>query len=274
MKKQEQIVAATDDRKLHWQAWEPDHEIGATVCLVHGLGEHSNRYDHVAKAFVEKGIAFHAFDLRGHGKSEGKRGHTPSLMQWLDDIRLLIDLADADRPRFLYGHSLGGSIALNYGLHPHTQLAGIIATGPALKRSFKVPAIKILLGKGMAKLWPTFSQHSGLDPEAISRDKSVVQAYIDDPFVHDWASARLFIEATKAGEEALAQAAKINLPLLLVCGQEDHLVDVTACEEFFRRSSSVDKTLRILPGLYHEVHNEPEKAEVIAEMIQWVLERK
>ena len=268
------MISANDGVQLYWQVWEPDGGIKATVCMVHGLGEHAGRYAHVAQAFVAQGIAFHGIDLRGHGKSEGKRGHTPSLDQWLNDVQILLDRANADRPRFLYGHSLGGVIALYYGLQPVVSLAGVIVSGASLRRSFEVPAIKIMLGKAMAKLWPSFSQHSGLDPEAISRDKSVVQAYIDDPLVHDWASAQLFVEATRAGEETLARASEFNLSLFLVCGQEDAIVDVKACEEFFERISSNDKTLRILPGLFHEVHNEPEKASVINEIVQWVNNRK
>ncbi len=273
LKTKAKMISANDGLQLYWQAWEPDGGIKATVCMVHGLGEHASRYAHVAQAFVARGIAFHAIDLRGHGKSEGKRGHTPSLDQWLNDVQLLLDLANADRPRFLYGHSLGGAIALYFCLHPAVSLSGVIASGPSLRRSFEVPAIKIFLGKAMSNLWPSFSQHSNLDPEAISRDRSVVQAYIDDPLVHDWASARLFIEATRAGEETLARASEFNLPLLLVCGQEDALVDVKACEDFFERVASDDKTIRILPGLLHEVHNEPEKTSVIEEVVQWVNHR-
>ena len=274
MKTKAEMISATDGVQLYWQAWEPDGGIQATVCMVHGLGEHAGRYTHVAQAFVANGMAFHAIDLRGHGKSEGKRGHTPSLDQWLDDVKLLLERANTDQPRFLYGHSLGGAIALYFCLHPAVSLAGVIATGPSLRRSFEVQAIKIVLGKAMSNLWPTFSQHSNLDPKAISRDKSVVQAYIDDPLVHDWASARLFIEGSRAGEETLARASELNLPLLLVCGQEDAIVDVKACEEFFERVSSDDKTLRILPGLFHEVHNEPEKASVIEEIVEWVNQRR
>ncbi len=274
MEKKTQQLAASDGVNLYWQAWEPDGNVEATVCLVHGLGEHAGRYGHVAKALTAQGIAVHAIDLRGHGKSGGMRGHTPGLDQWLDDIRLLVERAHAGKARFLYGHSLGGLLALRFGLRPATPLAGVVATGPALRRSFEVPAVKILLGRLMAKVWPTFSQHSNLNPDDISRDKSIVQAYIDDPLVHDWASARLFIEATRAGEETLACAAEFNLPLLLICGQEDRLIDVGACETFFENTTSTDKTLRILPGLYHEVHNEPEKEGVIEEIAAWIIQRK
>jgi alpha-beta hydrolase superfamily lysophospholipase len=267
-----QQITASDGTQLFRQAWEPA-DFAATVCLVHGLGEHSSRYAHVAEAFAAENIAVHAFDLRGHGKSEGKRGHTPSLQQWLADVQLLIEQSDVDKPRFLYGHSLGGLIALRFGLQPSIPLRGVIASGPALRRSFEVPAIKTLLARGMARVLPSFSQPSGLDPEAISRDKSIVEAYINDPLVHDLASAQLFIEATRAGEETLAQAAAFDLPLLLVCGQEDTIIDVSACEAFFEMISSEDKTLRVLPDLYHEVHNEPEKAAVIQEIIQWVNKR-
>lgn len=270
MHQMEDQIMAIDGLKLHWQAWEPEGSARATLCLLHGLGEHAGRYFHVAEYLTEHGLSLHAIDLRGHGRSEGPRGHTPSLQQWMDDIQLLIERAPATHPRFLYGHSIGGALALAYGLRMPEQLAGVIATGPSLRRKFEVPAIKTTLGKLLANVWPTFAQHSGLDPKDISRDPDVVQAYIDDPLVHDWATARLFIDGTFAGEDALARAASFTLPVLIVVGEEDRLVEPSACEQFHKLAGSTDKTLRIWQHLHHEVHNEPEKAQVLDEMAAWI----
>lgn len=267
------FIAANDGLRLYWQAWEPDNPARSVVCLLHGIGEHAGRYAHIADALVTANIALHAIDLRGHGQSEGPRGHTPSLEQWLDDADHLLERAGVDKPRFLYGHSLGGSLAIIHALHRLPTLSGVIASGPAFKRGFEVPTIKIFLGKLMANLWPTFSQHSGLYPNDISRDPAVVKAYKEDPLVHDWASARLFIVATTLGEDALARAADFKTPLLLLQAQADHLVDANASEQFYANAGSTDKTLRLYDGFYHEVHNEPQKDMVIEEIVQWVSAR-
>ena len=270
--KEVQIIAS-DGLKLHWQGWDPEGSARATLALIHGLGEHAGRYWHVAEHLTAHGISLHTIDLRGHGRSEGPRGHTPNLQQWMDDNRQLVERTPGSLPRFLYGHSLGGVLALAYGLHLPEQLAGVIATGPSLRRKFEVPAIKTMLGKLLSNLWPAFTQHSGLDPQDISRDPDVVQAYIDDPLVHDWATARLYIDATFAGEDALAQASNFTLPVLIIAGEEDRIIEPSACEEFHRSAGSTDKTLRIWQHLHHEVHNEPEKVQVLDEMAGWILTR-
>ena len=268
--KQDQITAS-DNVQLFWRAWEPDVPARATVCLVHGIGEHSGRYEHVAAAFTGAGLAFHAIDLRGHGRSEGPRGHTPSLTQWLDDIELMLSRANPEKPRFLYGHSLGGPLALCFGLHRPEKLSGVIVTGPSLRISAEVPPVKAFMGRVMANILPTFSQRSGLIAADLSHDPLVVQAYVDDPMVHDWVSSRLFVDMVAAGEEALERAADFRLPVFLIQGELDRLCDPAATEEFYAAVGSADKTMHIWPGLFHEVHNEPEKDQVLREMVEWVL---
>lgn len=268
--KQDQITAG-DNVQLFWRAWEPDVPVRGTVCLVHGLGEHSGRYEHVAAAYVRAGIAFHAIDLRGHGRSEGPRGHTPSLTQWHDDIELLLSRTDPEKSRILYGHSLGGALALSFGLHRPEKLSGVLVTGPSLRISAEVPPVKAFMGKVMASILPTFSQRSGLIAADLSHDPLVVQAYIDDPLVHDRVSSRLFVDMLAAGEEMLERAADFHLPVFLINAEIDRLCDRTATEEFYAAVGSPDKTLHIWPTLFHEVHNEPEKDQVIREMVEWVL---
>jgi acylglycerol lipase len=268
--KQDQITAS-DNVQLFWRAWEPDVPARATVCLLHGLGEHSGRYEHVAAAFTGAGLAVHAIDLRGHGRSEGPRGHTPSLVQWLDDIELLLSRTNPGKTRILYGHSLGGALVLYFGLHRAEKISGVIATGPSLRIIADVPLWKEFLGKVMAGIWPTFSQPNGLITGDLSRDPLVVQAYIDDPLVHDRASSRLFVDMLGAGEEVLERGADFHLPVFLVHAETDRICDRTATEEFYATAGSPDKTLHIWPALFHEVHNEPEKDQVIQEMVEWIL---
>ena len=272
MKMREWGWKSADGLEMFAQSWEPDETPRAVVCLVHGLGEHSGRYAHVGKAFVEAGFVLTGFDVRGHGKSGGPRGHTPSYDALMDDIDLFIHLV-AGRypglPRFLYGHSLGGNFVINFALRCRPELVGVIATGPWLKLAFQPASSKVMLGKIMNNILPSFSQASGLDTRALSHDPEVVNAYENDPLVHDKISARLFLNVFESGLWALDHAAEIPLPLLLMHGGADRIISLEASRQF--AASAGDKvTLRIWDGLYHEIHNEPEQGEVFTVMIDWM----
>jgi len=264
--------STADDLKLYAQGWTPEAAPAGVVCLVHGLGEHSGRYAHVAAALTAADYALLGFDLRGHGKSEGLRGHTPSYDVLMDDIGRLLDEATAGypaRPRFLYGHSLGGNLVLNYSLRRKPGLAGVIATSPALRVATSPPAWKLILGRAMYKIMPGMQMANGLDRSGLARDPEVGRAYGSDPLVHDRISARLALDMLQAGEWALAHAAEFPLPLLLVHGTADRLTSPRATQEFAARTSG-DVTLKLWEGFYHETHNEPEKAQVLAFMIDWL----
>ncbi len=274
-RKEEAYWKTLDGITLYARLWRPEGESKAVVCLVHGLGEHCGRYDHVGEALVEAGFALLAYDLRGHGKSEGARGHAPQFESLMDDIALLLDQAEQRFParlRFLYGHSLGGNLVINYALRRQPSIAGVIATAPALRTAFEPPAWKISLGKIMYRLWPGLAMANELDIQGLSRDPEVVRAYKNDPLVHDRVSARLAMDLLQSGEWALAHADKFPLPLLLMHGSQDRLTSVAASRDFAARAG--DRcTLKIWDGFYHEVHNEPEKDEVIAFMVAWLNNR-
>jgi len=246
----------------------------AVICLVHGLGEHINRYNHVGQAFTNAGYALQGFDLRGHGLSGGQRGHVPSYESLLDDIGDF--LADAQKrypglPLFLYGHSLGGNLAINYALRFPANLNGLIATSPLLKLAFEPAPAQLTLAKVMNNIVPSFSQPSGLEQAAISRDPEIVRAYAADPLVHDKITARLFTVLHASGLWALEHAAGLKVPTLLMHGSADRLTSPEASKEFARTAGSI-VTLRIWDGFYHELHNEPEKAAVLKVMIDWLNE--
>lgn len=212
---------ASDGIQFYFQSWQPETPLKAVGCLVHGLGEHSGRYAHVAAALNAAGYVLFGFDLRGHGKSDGPRGDTPSYDTLLDDIGRLLDEAAArypGLPRFLYGQSLGGNLVLNYALRRKPAIAGVVAASPWLRLSSAPPAARMTLGRVMNRLLPAFVQSSRLDPTGLSRDPEVVRAYKVDPLVHDRLSARLGLAAIEAGEWALAHAAEFPLPLLLTHG--------------------------------------------------------
>jgi acylglycerol lipase len=262
----------SDGLRLFAQAWSPEAETRAAVCLVHGQGEHSGRYSHVAAALTQAGFALLAFDLRGHGRSQGKRGHAPSWDALLDDIAQALEEARArfaDCPRFLYGHSLGATLTLCYGLQRRDLLAGVVATGPLLLPAFEPPAWKLSLGRLMYGVWPGFSLNNELDPSGLSRDPQVVQAYVNDPLVHDRISARLGLDMLEMGQWTLEHAAEFTLPLLLMHGGADRLCSPQAVRQFADRAAG-DCTYRCWDGLYHEIHNEPEQREVLEAMVRWL----
>ena len=198
---------------------------------------------------------------------------TPPFERTLDDIALLLDEAQQrfpGKPRFLYGHSMGGSWVLNYAIRRQPAIGGVIATSPGLRTAFKPPAAKVLAGKILYNLAPNMVLPNGLELEGISRDEIILTAYKDDPLVHDKMSARLGMDILRQGEWALAHAAEFPaIPLLLVHGVCDRLTSAPATEEFASQVNG-PVTLKLWPDCYHETHNEPEKAEVLEYMIGWL----
>jgi len=262
-----------DNLCIYYQLWLPEQPAKAIVCLVHGLGEHSGRYAHVATALNNAGYALLGFDLRGHGRSDGPRGHTPAYDVLMTDIDRLLDEAAiryAGLPRFLYGHSLGGNLVLNHALRRKPAITGIIATSPAIRLEAPLPASQVALAKVMNKVRPGLQMANGLALEGLARDPDVIRAYTSDPLVHNKISVRLALGMFEAGEWALAHAAEFPLPLLLVHGTKDMITSAKASQEFATKMPAGRCTLKLWEGFYHETHNEPEKAEVLRFMIDWL----
>ncbi|HRI56124.1 MAG TPA: lysophospholipase, partial [Anaerolineae bacterium] len=172
------------------------------------------------------------------------------------------------KPRFLYGHSLGGNEVLNYALRRRPDLAGVVSTSPGLRTAFQPPALQLAAGRLMNRIWPAFTMPNGLELAAISRDPAVVAAYQADPLVHDRLSARLGMSLLESGEWAIAHAAEFPLPLLLMHGTADRLTSAPASQQFAAQAPNC--TLKLWEGLYHETHNEPEKEEVIGFVVDWL----
>ncbi|MFH1242303.1 MAG: alpha/beta hydrolase [Pseudomonadota bacterium] len=264
-----------DGLRLYGQGWEPEADLRGVVCLVHGLGEHSGRYRHLSAFLNRSGYALLTFDLRGHGRSDGNRGHSRSFGHLMKDISGLLEEAERrypGQPRFLYGHSLGGNLVLNFTLRHPPKVMGVIATGPALRPAFEPPAWKITIGKIMYNIFPSLSMSNEIDRRLISRDPEVVNAYNNDPLVHDRITARLAMDFLEAGIWALNNASHLSLPLLLLHGGEDGLTSVQATREFAERAGQFC-TLKVWDGLYHEIHNDPEKEQVFAYLGTWLEER-
>ncbi len=262
-----------DGLKMYSKGWSPEKDPKAVVYLVHGLGEHIGRYEHVGAAFAEAGYAMLGFDLRGHGKSGGPRGHTPSAEAYYKDIDSF--LAEAAKrypsaPRFIYGHSLGGFLSLAYSLSRKPDLRGMIVSSPGLRTALHEQKVKVTLAKVLGAIAPTITLPSGLNAEHISRDPQVVKAYVNDPLVHDKTSTGFGRAALQAGEFVFAHAAELSTPILLAYCSEDKLAFPRGSEEFASLAPKGLVTLKRFDGLYHEPHNEPEKAEVLKTYVQWL----
>lgn len=263
-------LATQDGLGLHLACWEPEGIPRAVVYLLHGLGEHTGRYTHVADALNRAGIACRGIDLRGHGQSQGPRGHAPSLERLLDDVSLMIQQTGQVEPRFVYGHSLGATLALAFGRLRPEGLSGVVATGAWLRLRFTPPRYKLILARVLPRFAPGLTLASGLNVQALSRDKSVVDAYVRDPLVHDRITAQLGAIMLTLADELLADPASFHLPLLMMHGEEDGLTDPAATRAFFEAAGSLDKSLKLWAGCFHEIHNEPEQSEVIGQIVSWL----
>jgi len=275
MKTFESKFEGKDGTSFYVQGWEPEVQPKAVVVLVHGLGEHTGRYAHVGQALTDAGYVLVGFDLRGHGKSGGARGHFPSLEVVTQDIRQFFQFVSQrhpNLPQFLYGHSLGGLLSLTYAVQNKAALKGVMVTGSALRSALQEQKAKIAMANILGTLVPAMTIPSGLDATTISRDKAVVDKYVHDPLVHDKTSLGLGKSALTAIDVSFARAREFAYPLLIMHGKADKLTYASGSEDFARLAGEKNKdvTLKIWDGLYHEIHNEPEQAEVFKVMIEWL----
>ncbi|MCX6035348.1 MAG: lysophospholipase [Chloroflexi bacterium] len=264
---------SSDGLDLYVRGWAPKGKPKAMVALIHGLGEHVGRYAHVGAALTEKGYALLGFDLRGHGKSGGSRGYLPSFEAFMTDIdRFLEETAERypGLPQFLYGHSLGGILVLNYALRRKPRLAGVISTAAGLRTALEEQKVKVIMARILGTLMPTMTLASGLDPKTLSRDPAVVQAYISDPLVHDRMTLGFGKIMLTAIPWTFEHAGELQLPLLIMHGTKDMLGYPRGSQEFAGLAPKERVTLKMWDGFYHEIHNEPEKAEVFKVMLDWL----
>lgn len=273
MQHQEDSFTGYEGLTLFYQSWHPEEETRAVLIIVHGLGEHGGRYEHVVNHLVPKGYAIYALDHRGHGRSE--RAGVAHVMDWKEfreDVRTFYKLVaekEAGHPLFILGHSMGGLITLNYLEYYQDGLQGAIASAPAVGQ-LDVPAFIDFVSRILSGLAPALAVPTNLDATAISRDPAVVRAYQDDPFVHGKGTPRFATEIKKTAAETTENAAKITLPLLMIHGDQDKLVNVANTREFFAKVGSADKELIIYEGGYHESHNDIHHEQVTADLERWL----
>ena len=273
MKHVEGSFKGVRNANIYQQAWLPDEEAKAVVLVVHGLGEHSGRYMNVVNAVVPRGYAVYALDHIGHGKSEGGREVVERFEDYTDTLTIYLARVkdqEAGKPVFLLGHSMGGLIASYYLLDHQDAFRGAVISAPSVKIGDNVSNVTILMSKVLSAVAPRMGVLA-LDAGNISRDPEVVRAYVDDPLVfHGKTPARLAAEMLKAIMRVTAEAGTIRLPLLIVQGSEDKLVDPGGAQMLYDTVSSPDKTLKIYEGMFHEVCNEPECALVLEDIASWL----
>lgn len=262
--------------QIYYQAWTVPGNPKALLVLAHGIGEHSGRHAQLADYFARMKYAFWACDLRGHGKSGGKRGHVDSFDDYIADIDHLIRIAKDRYPStktFLMGLSLGGLIAAYYAEKHPSELAGLILSAPAIAEKMKISPAKVMIAKALSGIIPSFSTGTGLDPNLLSHDREVVRRYVEDPLVHKVATARWFTEYRRAQDETMRAADRLASPCLVLQGGADGIVDASMTSDFFKRIASSDKTLKVYESFYHEVLNEPGKVSVLGDVGTWLSAR-
>ena len=253
----------------------PTENAKAIVCIVHGLGEHIHRYEHLVDYFHKNNIAVIGYDRRGHGRSKGKKGHTISYDAFLDEVDHLLVEAKKRYPAlpvFLYGHSMGGNIVLNFILDRSPAVNGVIATVPHIRLSFQPSRITLALGKIMKNIYPGFSQASGLDANLLSKDTKVVEAYKKDPYVHNKITAITGLGMLDKADVLDQYIGAFPVPLLIMHGSFDGVTCPEGSKDFAARVKG-DITLKIWNELYHEIHNEAEQELVFATIIEWINDR-
>jgi acylglycerol lipase len=272
---QETIHITTDRTEIYQQSWQPtDRQIRAVIAIVHGYAEHSNRYIHIATNLVAQGFAVHSFDLRGHGKSSGDRCFVNSFSDYLTDLdRFIAEIRQQypDRELFLLGHSLGGAIALRYVLEYQPDIRGLILSAPFLgARAEDFPAPIVAFIKLLSQLLPKLPSVR-VDSSQISSDPAIVHAYRTDPLVTTAKMPlRTLAEIFGNIHQINQRQQAIELPILIMHGTADGLAHVAHSERLYAAISSVDKTLKLYPGLYHEIFNEPDRASVFTDLHEWL----
>jgi alpha-beta hydrolase superfamily lysophospholipase len=260
------------NRRIFWQSWRPESAPPASVVIVHGASEHSDRYQHVADALNQAGYAVYALDHRGHGRSEGPRALIDRLDYAVADLgQVVAKASDADPevPLFVFAHSMGATVALPYAIADQDRLDGLILSGP-LAALEAAPAPLRLAGRVLSAVAPTLPLIA-IDASLVSRDPAVVQAYRSDPLVHHGRlPARTVAELATAVDSFPATVGAITVPTLIMYGSADRLAPPAGSQMLAERIGATDKTVKAYPGLFHEIVNEPEREQVLADLRAWI----
>jgi alpha-beta hydrolase superfamily lysophospholipase len=269
------LSTADDGTELYEQIWAADQPC-AHLVIVHGLGEHSGRYQNYVDYFVPRGYTLHGADLRGHGRSGGKRGHVDRFAQYITDLdRRVANVRSADpaAPVFVLGHSLGSLIALKYGLDHPAGLSGIIVTGTALRDALAMPKWKRRLAGVLSGIAPSLKTANGVLTKCLSQDPAVIAAHKADPLMHGWGTPRLATEVEAIRVELYRRAGEWQVSLLMLHGGADLICLPAGAQAFARSVRPALVEYREYDGLFHEIHNEGERAPVFQDIEAWLAAR-
>jgi len=262
--------------RIVYDIWTPDGPPRAVVVLSHGLGEYARRYDHVAQRFAAAGLVTYALDHRGHGRSDGKRMLVRDISEYTGDFDTLVGIAAREHPGLkiiVLGHSMGGGIVFAYGVERPDNYDMMVLSGPAVTAQDLISPLMAFAAKILASVVPGLPVQE-LDVNAISRDPAVVAAYNADPLVyHGKVTVGVGRAMLQVGETMPQRAPALTAPLLVVHGAEDRLVPVEGSRRLVECVGSTDVMLKIYPELYHEVFNEPERDQVLDDVVSWILKR-
>jgi len=269
---QEGTFQGVGDLTLFYQTWQPQSPAKANLIIVHGLGSHSNTFHSVVTHLVERGYAVYSFDLRGHGRSEGKRGHINRWSEFRGDLREFLQLVMADspdRPCFLYGHSLGATIALDYAIRSPQTLSGVILSALPIGK-VGLSSFKFWIGRILSSIWPSFALNTGIDLSAGSRDPAVVTAHAQDPWRHNRGRARMSTEFFDTLAWLQANVSELRVPVLMLHGSADRTIPLDPSRAYYQQITGQDKQYLEYPGAYHDLHQDLNYLQVLVDVEHWL----
>lgn len=259
-----QFLESPGQPRLAFRVDPPKGTARGRVLLLHGYADHAGRFDHVASAWNDLGLAVARLDLRGHGRSGGPRGHIDAFDDYVSDVQRVMPRLDSvegwtsGSAPVLFGHSMGGLVATHVVLRDPARWCGLSMSSPFFGLAKPVPKVQVLLGKVASRIAPGLRQPSGLKGSDVSHDPEIVSRYDLDPLGFHHVTARWFTEVVAAQAKAFQDAARLTLPILCIAAGDDRLVSVEATRRFIERAGASHKDLDVRPGLFHEVLNEPD----------------
>lgn len=261
-----------DQTELFFQTWTPE-KVRGRILITHGLAEHSECYNQLAKTLAEDGWQVFAWDLRGHGRSEGKRGFVRHLNNYVDDLGCFVKRVQKDSEGenlLFFGHSMGGLITSLFLQNNSVEYAALVLSSPALGLSVQVPRLKEALAHFAVRWVPTLTMYNEIKYEDLTRDEEILKSHRTDNLRHEKISPGLFLSMVESFPLALENADKLTQPTLMQLSGDDRLVSVTAAREFFEKLPNKKNQLLVYTESLHEIYNDLDREQVIADLKKFI----
>lgn len=262
LKRSEGYFRGKDDIELFFQMWSPAKP-AATLVINHGVGEHTECYQRLVDGLSDLNIRFIAYDMRGHGRSEGKRGVVKRLSEYISDLEIFLNFIKKEiskDPMAIVGHSLGGMVTLSTIIkNPDLDIKCAILSSPLLGVQVDVPEIKKIAAKYLAQYLPTLTLWNEIDDRVLTHDKDVLVEFTKDPLRHDRVSPKLYLDMVAYAEKLRREGGSLNLPVFFQLSGQDKVVSTKASEDFFATIASQNKEIKIYENSFHEIYNDIER---------------